>query len=219
MKGSLPVPELNPFSKRLARITPLLGAGVLALAAAPALASGGSGVSASKPTAPTTTAPATGHGGAGATGGSASGSGATGGGATGGGHNAAEPTPTPAPPPPPSTTPPVTTPCATIFVYTQPTGYVNGGTAIWHNIDIASCDSLPENVDIEAVDTDPETGQVEYDQYVYTPVNGYGNTGATLDNDLVPYATTYNITYYVKDADTGKVLATDTASATTPPIN
>jgi hypothetical protein len=220
MKGSLPVPKLDPCSKRLMRITPLLCAGVMALAAAPALASGGSGVSASKPTTPTTTTPATGHGGTTAPGGGASGGGASGGGgASSGGHNPVEPTPTPAPPPPPSTTPPVTTPCATIFVYTQPTGYVNGGTAIWHNIDIASCDSLAENVDIEAVDTDPETGQVEYDQYVYTPVNGYGNTGATLDNDVVPYATTYNITYYVKDASTGKVLATDTASATTPPIN
>jgi hypothetical protein len=212
MKGSLPVPNLDPLSKRLVRITPLLCAGVMALAAAPAFASGGS---ASKPTTPTTTAPAAGHGGTAASGGSASG----GGGASSGGHNAVEPTPTPAPPPPPSTTPPVTTPCAMIFVYTQPTGYVNGGTAIWHNIDIASCDSLSENVDIEAVDKDPDTGQVEYDQYIYTPVNGYGNTGATLDNDLVPYATTYNITYYVKDASTGKVLATDTASATTPPIN
>jgi hypothetical protein len=220
MKGSLLVPNLNPLSKRLVRITPLLCAGVMALAAAPALASGGSGAGASTPTSPTTTAPATGHGGTAAPGGSASGGGASGGGgASSGGHNPVEPTPTPAPSPPPSTTPPVTTPCATIFVYTQPTGYVNGGTAIWHNIDIASCDSLPENVDIEAVDKDPDTGQVEYDQYIYTPVNGYGNTGATLDNDLVPYATTYNITYYVKDASTGKVLATDTASATTPPIN
>jgi hypothetical protein len=214
------VPNLNSVSKRLVYFTPLLCAGVMGLAAAPAFASGGSGASASKPTSPTTTAPATGHGGSAAPGGSASGGGASGGGsASGGGHNPVEPTPTPSPPLPPSTTPPVTTPCATIFVYTQPTGYVNGGTAIWHNIDIASCDSLPENVDIEAVDTDPDTGQVEYDQYIYTPVNGYGNTGATLDNDLVPYATTYNITYYVKDASTGDVLATDTASATTPPIN
>jgi hypothetical protein len=210
------VPNLKPLSRRLVRIAPLLCAGVMALAAGPAFASGGSGSSASKPTTPTTVAPATGHGGTAASGGSASG----GGGSSSGSHNPVEPSLTPAPaPPPPSTTPPVTTPCATIFVYTQPTGYVNGGTAIWHNIDIASCDSLPENVDIEAVDKDPNTGQVEYDQYIYTPILGYGNTGATLDNDLVPYGTTYSITYYVKDASTGKVLATDTASATTPPLN
>jgi hypothetical protein len=193
MNERLPMPNFNPLVTRLTRIAPLVCAGALALAA-PAFASGG----------------------AGASGGRASG----GGGASNGGHNAADPTPAPTPaPPPPSTTPPVTTPCATITVYTQPTGYVNGGTAIWHNIDIASCNSLPENVDIEAIDKDPKTGQVEYDHYIYTPVTGYGNTGATLDNDLVPYGTTYTITYYVKDASTGKVLASDTASATTPPLN
>jgi hypothetical protein len=199
MKGRIPVPNPNPLLKALVRMAPLACAGALALAAGPAFASGGSG-----------------HSGTTAPGGSASG----GGGASSGGHNAGETTPAPAPAPaPPATTPPVTTPCATITVYTQPTGNVNGGTAIWHNIDIASCDSLPENVDIEAIDKDPKTGQVEYDQYVYTPVLPYGNTGAQLDNDLVPYGTTYNITYYVKDASTGKVLATDTASATTPPFN
>jgi hypothetical protein len=190
------VPNPNSISRSLVRIAPLVCAGALALAAAPAFASGG-----------------TGHGGTTASGGSASG----GGGAPSGGHNAGETTPAPAPAPaPPSTTPPVTTPCATIVAYTQPTGYVNGGTAIWHNITVASCDSRPQNLDIEAVDKDPKTGQVEYQQYIYTPVSGYGYTGAQLDNDLIPYGTTYNITYYVKDHSTGKVLATDTASATTP---
>jgi hypothetical protein len=216
------VSESHAITRRLVGVAaPLVCAGALAWAAAPALASGGSGSgggSTAKPpttTAPAATAPASGKGGTTAAGGGGTASGS--GGASGGGHNATEPTPAPAPAPtPPSTTPPVTTPCATFFVYTQPTGLVNGGTAIWHNINVASCDSLPENLDIEAVDKDPETGQVEYEQYAYTPVSGYGDTGATLDNDLIPYNTTYTITYNVYDADSGKLLATANASATTP---
>jgi hypothetical protein len=219
------VSESHSITRRLVgTAAPLVCAGVLAWAAAPALASGGSGggggSTASKPTttttAPATPAPASGKGGTTAAGGGAAGGGGT---ASGGGHNVTEPSPAPAPAPaPPSTTPPVTTPCATFFVYTQPTGYVNGGTAIWHNIDVASCDSLPENLNIEAIDKDPETGQVEYEHYITTPVSGYGNTGATIDNDLIPYSTTYTITYNVYDADSGKLLATANASATTPAL-
>jgi hypothetical protein len=175
-----------------------------------------------------TPAPATGGGkavtgGGAATGGvTSTGGPSTGGGASGGGHNATEPTqpvpPTPAPAPAP-TSPPVITPCATIPAATASTGWVNGGTAIWHNIAVSSCDSVSENLDIEAIDKNPETGQVEYEHEIYVPVSGYGNTGATIDNDLIPYNTTYAITYNVYDADSGKLLATASGSATTPPPN
>jgi hypothetical protein len=211
------VPHPTLITRRLVQAAPLVCAGVLALTAGPALASGGAASGgAAKPTAPVA-APASGGGTTAPGGGGASGTGGSGGGASGGGHNATEPTQPTAPAPAPvPTSPPVTTPCATIPVATSPTGYVNGGTAIWHDIAVASCDSLPENLNIEAIDKDPETGQVEYEQYVYWPVSGYGNTGAQLDNDLVPYGTTYTITYNVYDADTGKLLASSSGSATTP---
>lgn len=216
------MPDPDPITRWLAPLAPLVCAGALALAAGPALASGGSGSGGGAPKPAPTPAPATGAGktttgGGGATGGGASGGG---GGASGGGHNAVEPTPAPAPAPPPApTTPPVTTPCATIPATTASTGWVNGGTAIWHNIAVSSCDSVSENLNIEVIDKDPETGQVEYEHEVYVPVSGYGNTGATIDNDLIPYSTTYAITYNVYDADTGKLLATAGGSATTPPPN
>jgi hypothetical protein len=142
----------------------------------------------------------------------------TGGGGGGGGggtqtqnRGATDPAQTTAPAPPPPSSPG----CATFTATSAPVGYYLTFAALWHDYQVKSCNSLPENVSVRVTDVNRATGAADYTVTVpYGLASGGGVTGV-LDNDFAPFSTTYDIKMELVD-QSNNVLDTSLLTATTP---
>ncbi|MDQ1703030.1 MAG: hypothetical protein QOF57_2282 [Frankiaceae bacterium] len=181
-----------------------VAASALALAVAPAMASGGRAAGGG----------ATGGGTATGGGGTTTATGGGGGGGGGGSKGGINDVVIPAPPPPP---PPVPGPaCATLPSVTAPVGYYLTFAALWNDFTVRSCSSGTQTVNIAVTNTNVATGQVDYSvgtSYFLAPG---ANVNGVLDNDFAPFSTDYDVRVEARD-EAGNVLDSSSVRTTTPP--
>ena len=108
-------------------------------------------------------------------------------------------------------------PCATFASASATVGYYSSWAALWNTYSIRSCATSggAQTYTLRIRDIDPTGAAAAYDVSLAYALSPGQNVGGVLDNDFAAFSTAYDVEYTLSSSN-GGVLASWTASATTP---